>query len=317
VKRLAILDSEGILGQELKVALGERPELALDIRLLTTGSSDVGALTEGADGAAFLQQATRENLNDLDILIDCSTPDSREVLDLPAGLTVVHLVTSGPAPDGTPVVAGVNPDRIRAGTVMLSPNPAVVALAYLLHPLKQLGLEEAACWSLLPASIHGQRGLDELLDQSRAILSFQSRTPCEVFGHQLAFNALPAAVAGAELAGQLSSLFDDEIVFGVQVVQVGVFHGVLAGAQVRLAKGTRLDDVRHELAASRFLAESEDPSAVGPVTAAGSRTGVLGGIEITPSVKGGFSLWSVVDNITLGGVSNAIEILELLVAPRQ
>ncbi|HBL32028.1 MAG TPA: hypothetical protein DD490_34835, partial [Acidobacteria bacterium] len=64
------------------------------------------------------------------------------------------------------VVAGVNTEAAHPGTLMVSPHPAVVLLAHLLHPLRELAPTSAVAHVIQPASLHDTAGLDELFEQT-------------------------------------------------------------------------------------------------------------------------------------------------------
>lgn len=316
MSRLAILNSETLIGKELKQALKGRHELWAEVRLLTTVADDIGVVTEGVDGAAFVQELSAGSLQGVDILIACPGPQPPDGAWLPHGATLVQLDPGEPVADGVIVVAGVNLERARPGTVLVSPHPSVVALGLLLDPLRQYGLEQAACWALLPASARGQEGIDELLEQTRSILSFRSDQPQEVFGHQLAFNILPSNVQGSELASQLTDVFNGEVVPSMQILQAGVFHGIAAGAQVRLANAPSSRELAEELAGGPFFTSTDDPASVGPVATTGRSSLLLGSVEDSPELPGAMALWAAGDNLTLAGAHNVVSIVEALVAPR-
>jgi aspartate-semialdehyde dehydrogenase len=313
---LAILNSETLLGKEIKGALRGRRELASEVRLLTTVSDDIGTVTEGVDGAGFVQELNDESLAGADIVIVCpgQAPAGNEWI--PSGATLLYAAPPDELVNGTVLVSGVNLHRAQTGAVLVSPHPAIVALALLLDPLQQFGLEQAACWALLPASIRGHEGIDELLDQTRSVLSFQGDYPRRIFGHQLAFNLLPSGSSSAALAGELSTVLDTDICSSLQMVQAGVFHSIAAGAQVRLANPPTTAELTEELVSGPFFSIPDEPNTVGPVVASGRSSLVLGPVEDSPGVPGGLTLWAAMDNLTVGGAGNVLGILEALVAPR-
>jgi aspartate-semialdehyde dehydrogenase len=191
--RIAIVNSQTLLGRELKEALEHRPDLNVDLRLLTADPEENGTVADIAGAATLIQQLSPETLKGVEMLFVCPGP---EVADksLPTlnGPTVVHLSPRHPIEGSLPIVAGVNLDRAAPDALIVSPHPAAVALAHLLHPLRALGLEEAIAWVMLPTSASGQEGIDELLGQTQSILSFRTDLPKTVFGRQLAFNFFPA-----------------------------------------------------------------------------------------------------------------------------
>ncbi|MCP4203633.1 MAG: hypothetical protein GY769_17065 [bacterium] len=310
---MAIWGTESLLGRELKDTLAQRRDLWDDLRLLGR-DPDSSTVSEIAGEAVLIQPGTEENLSDVDILYVCGEPG--EPMDIPAGLPehATTIILAGDEPiDGFPaVVAGVNSDVLaRAGqaATLLSAHPAAVALAQLLKPLADLGLESCTASVLLPSSTKGQEGIDELLAQTRSILAFQPR-PEELFGCQLAFNIAPSSFPGGKIAETVREVLgDDKIRVAVQASIGGVFHSLLVGAHVRLAAPADEAAVRQALEASPSLEFAERPETLGPVDAAGSSSLHLGAIEAS-TAPNSFWLRAVMDNLTAGGALNAIRIAE-------
>jgi aspartate-semialdehyde dehydrogenase len=213
--------------------------------------------------------------------------------------------------DGLPVVAGINTSSTGGRRVLLSPHPAVVLLAHLLHPLKSLSPLEVAATVIQPVSMRDEGGLEELFENTRQIVAMTRRTPTPVFGTQLAFNLLPAPLPADPVAAQLRPVLADAPPVALQLLQGAVFHSVSASLLVRLAGDPSPQAVRKALSASPILEAADKPRLLGPIDAAASDK-VLFGTVRKDEAAGGFWLWAVMDNLTRGGALNAIEIAEAL-----
>jgi len=312
--RLAIWGAESLLGRELKGTLAGRRDLWDDLRLLGP-QSDSSTVSEIGDEATLILPGTEENLSDVDLLFYCTEPG--EAVDIPTGLperarTIV--VSGDQPPDEYPaLVAGVNSeDAASAGrpVTLSSAHPAVVALAHLLEPLFALGLQSCEASVVLPSSIRGQEGVDELLAQTRSILAFEPRPVSSIFGHQLAFNIVPSSYSGERIARAVHEVLGrDPFRVAVQASVGGVFHSLLVGVHVGLSSSTDKAAVRKALDTSSIIEFSKHPETLSPIDAAGSSSLHLGTIEPS-SAPGRFWLRAVMDNLTTGGALNAIGIAE-------
>lgn len=312
---LAIVEPTTLLGQELRQGLDSAPGRWSEIRLLTEDPETVGSLTEVGGAAALVTQLTADALEGVDVVFFCGGQASAEVLErLPAACRAV-IVSPAEIPVGArPVVAGIDAEGAAGARVLVSPHPVVVVLAHLLAPLRDLEPEEVVAWLVQPATMRDQAGLEELFDQTRSILSFDGKTPHEVFGSQLAFNLLPTRTAVAGLARQLGEVLGLEAPIALQVVQGGVFHSFTASVFVRCRRDPGLEAVRDALAARPLLRLVDEPERLGPIDAAASGSVLVGAVEPAGSGAGAYWLWGVMDNLTRGGALNALAIVEALSA---
>ena len=194
----------------------------------------------------------------------------------------------------------------------MSPHPAVVLLALLLDPLRELGLSEAAAWLVQPATVHGRRGLDELMEQTRALLAFADDKPTDVFGQQLAFNVLPdrgqdPAALASQIAAAAGRRLDagDRDRPGQRLPQL---HRQRFGRVRRRPR--RRGDSRPLWAPIPCSSHTTPTAGRGrdrsrPPAAARCCSG-----RITPAAgpPGRYWLRAVMDNLTRGGAINALEI---------
>jgi aspartate-semialdehyde dehydrogenase len=312
-RRLAIVEATTLLGKEIRETLERRTGLWREIRLLTTRDEEVGALSEVAGAAALVLRADEEGLSGVDLVFCCGTDEeARQVLSvLPPTATAVVLATDlkdYAAIAGQAVVAGVNFSSAAHGRVLLSPHPAVVLLAHLLHPLRGLGIEEAVAVVLQPASMHGDPGIDELFEQTRQIITMTQRRPSPIFGVQLAFNVLPTPASADPLSIQLREVLAGDPPVSLQLLQGGVFHSLAASVFVRFANPTDPKSLRRTLGGHAHLELAKKPSHLGPIDAAAHENILVGAVQEEPA--GGFWLWAVMDNLTRGGALNAVEIAE-------
>lgn len=313
--RFAILNPESLQGREIKDGLARRPDLYDDLRLLTSELEEGGVVTQVGDEAAFVLPATRENTADVDVLFACTENEVLEPLEgLPAEATTI-LVPGGAGVESEPVfVAGIN-DGVLRGMTVASAHPVVVALAHLLHPLVDLGLKGATTTAILPSSIFGQGGIDELLNQTRALLAFQTEPEQEHLEGQLAFNLVPGSASGSQLAANLAAVLGREPGdFEVQTLLGGVFHGLALSVHVRLDPKVDADSLVSALSESSWIDSGRDSQHLGPIDAAGKNDLLLG--KIGPgAVPGSFWLWAVLDNLIAGAARNAIGLAEALGPP--
>lgn len=306
MNRIAIFHPTTLLGKEVRETL-ERRSGWQEIRLLSTLEDEIGTLTDVAGAAAIVQPYNPDDFDGIDTAFFCGPiAATRPVLaSLPAGTTAVVLSLDATPDDGTPVVAGVNDPAVRSGGVLLSPHPAVVLVSHLLHPLAGLEPRQAGATVLLPASMEGDPGIEELAEQARNIFTMSGRKPSPIFGAQLTFNVLPTQVPAEPLAAELGTVLGRPV--ALQLLQAGVFHSLAASLHVHL-DATSTQAVRKALEANPHLELADHPKHLGPVEAAASEKVIYGTVRKDP--EGGFWLWAVMDNLTRGGALNAVEVAE-------
>jgi aspartate-semialdehyde dehydrogenase len=309
VSRVGILEPSGLLGKELGEQLESRPGLASTVRLMTQRDEASGLLTEVGGAAAVVQPFAPDDLESLDLLFFCEPREAElTVLDrLPASLDVIVVSPTLAIPDGHPVVAD-DGEEIARGEVLVSPHAAVIGLAHLLRPLAPLGLEEAVATLLLPVSIYDQAALEEVFEQTRALLQFKRPAAGKRFSQQVAFNVLPGPPDETVIVEQLGALLPGSPRLAVHSLQAGVFHGLSLSLFCRLGAGVAAEDVTAALSGREQVELAESPETVGPVAAATGETILVGEVRSAVGRPGAFWLWAALDNLTRGGAINAIEI---------
>ncbi len=309
---LAVIEPNTLTGTELRQELRQHRELWTEVRLLSRESDEETATLSELDGAALVQPLSATQLAGVDLMFVCGHYDEAAppwALAEPGTTTI--LVTPEATPeDGVSVVSGVNPETAAAGGLLVSPHPAVVLLALLLHPLRSLGIREAAAWLVQPATVHGRPGMDELMEQTRALLAFADEKPTEVFGRQLAFNLLPTGGSTATLAEETAGLLGGAVTPAIEIVQGAVFHSFTASLLVGFEEDPGAGAIGEALATHPFLEphEADGVSGPGPIAAAGSKRVLLGPVAPADGPPGRYWLRAVMDNLTRGGAVNALEI---------
>lgn len=311
---LAVFRPTDLLARELREQLDRRPELWHEVRLLALDDDEVGVLTELAGAATFIRHANEEGVRGVDVLFSCAPWEETEALSryLDPGATVVLVGESGPG--STAIVAGVNDDEAGRGMVLSSPSPEIIHLALLLAPLRHLGLSAASATVMLPVSRRGQLALDAMLDQTRDILGFRGPTHREELGAQLAFNLTEQPASERDLSGAqaLDAVLGGELAIACQRLEAGVFHGCAASVHVQLDPGIDLGDLVEALREASFLELDHELERLGPIDAAARDEVLVADPRRDASRPGAFWLWSAMDNLTRGGASNALAIVERL-----
>lgn len=315
---LAIVHPTDLVGEEVRGSLGRRRDLWREVRLLSTVGDEIGALTEIGGAAAMVvaidDDDLASNLAGVDAAFFCGPIERNRPLlaARPAGCAAIVLSSDATPADGHPVVAAINLETVAAGGVLLSPHPGVVMLANLLYPLRGFGLASASATLLQPISVFGKPALEEVLDQTRNLLRFAGPEPREIFPAQLAFNLLPAEAPLGALGSHLEKVLGSGLEMMIQLVQAPVFHSYAVGLSLRLAEDPGLEAVRRALGDHPANELAVDPELLGPIDAAAREEVLIGPVRAAPGQPGGYLVWAVMDNLTCGGASNALRILEAL-----
>ena len=200
--RVAIVGAASLMGKEIAEVLRDRNFSAVDIRLLDDDES-LGRLEAVGDEMTFIQSIRPEQFEHVDFTFFAADPRATKAkwgIARDLGNTIIDL--SGAledAPGATIRSPWIEREMIERGTAhpmppQLQPDPVVVAhpaataLALLALRAEKVGkIERMIATVFEPASQYGQRGMDELHEQTVNLLSFQE-LPKNVFDIQVAFN---------------------------------------------------------------------------------------------------------------------------------
>ena len=331
--RAAIVGAASLKGKEVAELLNERNFPAADIRLLDDDES-TGQLEAMGDEISFIQRVRAEQFEHVDFTFFASDQEStrrswKDARD--AGSAIIDMSSVLENEPGATVRSlwierergQVAPPELQPGPCITA-HPAAVTLALLLLRAKKAGVIRRAVATIFePASEHGQRGMDELHQQTVNLLSFQP-LPKDVFDAQVAFNLLPRY--GPKSQPSLDSVETrllrhykkiagaDALEPSLMLLQAPIFHGYAAAIFVEMEKPVDLSTFSDALAGDHVNIPSGYEEAPSNVGSAGQGD-IQVAIKADPVDTNGVWLWAAIDNLRLAAI-NAVECAESMTATR-
>jgi len=313
--RLGIVNPLTLVGNEVKSILRERSFPAERVVLLDSTGAAAGALTKIGDEPAVVANISGDELEDLDLVFFCGPAEkNREWLKRADddAFYAVDLSQPSTLEDGKLAVAGVNLDEMaESDRLLISPHPVAIPLALVLHQIEQLGRVEICTATVVqPASEFDQIGIEELAQQTVGVLNIQG-VPKDVFDRQLAFNLYPAAERNEEyIVAQIRALTDPGAQIALLVTQGTIFHGHTFSLFLKSEGEVDAEAVKSALRANAAIAVAEPDEQLGTIDAAGRDQVLIAEVRPDPSIRGGFWVWAVCDNLRRSSALNAVLVAE-------
>ncbi|MHB8234156.1 MAG: aspartate-semialdehyde dehydrogenase [Solirubrobacteraceae bacterium] len=328
--RVAVVGATGQVGTLLLKLLRERAFPADEIVPFASERS-VG---RELDGGLVVQGLSEESVQGFDLAI-FSAGGSISGEWAPhfaqAGAVVVDNSSRWRMNDDVPlVVAEVNPQALDAHRgIVANPNCSTMQMVVALKPLHdRAGIERLVISTYQAVSGTGKGAVDELLDQSHALLHERAIDEPSAYAHQIAFNALPHAGSFAagddhtdeerKLINETRKILDDPaIAISATCVRVPVVNGHSEAVNVQTREQLSPEQARELLAAAPGVTVLDDPaSALYPlaIAASGQDDVFVGRIRRDAGHERALDLWIVSDNLRKGAATNAVQLAELLVA---
>jgi aspartate-semialdehyde dehydrogenase len=332
--RIAVVGATGQVGSLMLRLLRERAFPAREVVPFASERS-AGRVLEGAalDGGDLTVQGLGEDtIQGFDLALFSaggSTSGEWASRFADAGAVVVDNSSRWRMRDDVPlVVAEVNPDALAAHRgIVANPNCSTMQMVVALKPLYDAaGIERLVISTYQAVSGTGKTAVDELLDQSHALLHQREIEPPDAYPHQIAFNALPHAgsfAPGDDHTDEERKLIDETrkilgdlaIRVSATCVRVPVVNGHSEAVNVQTARELSPERARELLAAAPGVTVLDDPgAALYPlaIDAAGKDDVFVGRIRRDPGHERALDLWIVADNLRKGAATNAVQIAELL-----
>jgi aspartate-semialdehyde dehydrogenase len=246
-----------------------------------------------------------------------------------AGATVIDNSSQWRMQDDVPlVVAEVNPDALAAHRgIIANPNCSTMQMVVALKPLQDAaGIERLVISTYQAVSGTGRRAVDELLEQSHALLhDMEIPAPTE-YAHQIAFNALPHAGRFADgedhtdeerkLMNETRKILGDpSIRVSATCVRVPVVTGHSEAVNVQTRDELSPERARELLRQAPGVTVLDDPAGASyplAIDAAGMDDVYVGRIRRDPGHERALDMWIVADNLRKGAATNAVQLAELL-----
>jgi aspartate-semialdehyde dehydrogenase len=313
--RIGIVNPLTLVGTEIQSILRERSFPFAKIVLLDSTGDATGALTEVGDEPAVVLAVSDDELEDCDIVFFCG-PAGKNAEWIQRydedNFVAIDLSQPSSAFDGKLAVAGVNLDDIGSDDrLIVSPHPVSIPIALILHQIELLGRVEMCTATVVqPASVFEQLGVEELARQTISVLNIQT-VPQDVFGRQLAFNLYPAAERNEELiTGQIRSLTDPDTQVAMLVTQGTIFHGHTFSLFLKTSEELSASRITATLSANPAIVFAEGDQAFGTIDAAGKDEVLIAEVRPDASIRGGFWVWAVCDNLRRSSALNAVLVAE-------
>jgi aspartate-semialdehyde dehydrogenase len=332
--RVAVVGATGQVGTLMLALLRERGFPAREVVPFASERS-VGRTLEGAGAHGediVVQGLGDEAIGGFDLAIFSAggaTSGEWAPRFVTAGAVVVDNSSRWRMNDDVPlVVAEVNPEALgRHRGIVANPNCSTMQMVVALKPLYDAaGIERLVISTYQAVSGTGRQAVDELLDQSHALLHERAIAAPQAYAHQIAFNALPHAggfAAGDDHTDEERKLMnetrkilgDREIAISATCVRVPVVNGHSEAVNVQTRDELSPERAREILRAAPGVTVLDDPdAALYPlaIDASGHDDVFVGRIRRDAGHERAIDLWIVADNLRKGAATNAVQLAELL-----
>ncbi len=227
------------------------------------------------------------------------------------------------------IVPEVNPDAITEfhhKNIIANPNCSTAQLVVALKPLHDaFGIKRVVVSTYQSVSGAGKDGMDELMNQTRAIFS-ANQPVTQKFTKRIAFNCIPHIDVFMEdgftkeewkMMAETKKILDPKIKLTATCVRVPVFVGHSESVNIECEKPVSVTEARRLLMRApgvQVIDKHEDGGYITPYESAGEDATYISRLREDNTVENGLAFWCVSDNLRKGAALNTIQIAELLVA---
>ena len=333
--RVAIAGATGAVGREMMKVLEEREFPVSELVPLASERSE-GQELEFMGDPVVVKRLKPDSFAGVDIaLFSPGASVSHEFAPHAARAGAVVIDNSSAfrmEPDCPLVVPEVNPRDVELALkpggrrIIANPNCSTIQLVVVMKPLHDAaGLEKVIVSTYQSVSGAGQKGIDELETQSRALFGM-SEVKAEKFPHRIAFNLLPEIgkdSGNGYTEEEMKMVNESRKILGLPglaisatCVRVPVFFCHSEAAHLFFKEPLTPDQAR------RILLEAPGVKVVDdlkqhiypmPLLGAGDDHTLVGRIRADLTSPNGLALFVVSDNLRKGAATNAVQIAQLLV----
>jgi aspartate-semialdehyde dehydrogenase len=286
-----------------------------------------------AGGELEVRAISDEAIRGLDIVLSSaggavSSEWAPRIVD--AGAVVVDNTSYWRMHEDVPlVVLEVNPDAAEGHKGLIAnPNCTTMEMVVALAPIqREVGIERLIVSTYQAVSGTGQKAIDELLAQSRAVLAGEA-PEAHVYPHPIAFNVLPQVETfkdGDDYTTEerkvmaetrkILAVGEDELRISATCARVPVHTGHSESVNIETRRDLSPEECRELLAAAPGVVVMDSPGdGIYPTAtdAAGRDEVFVGRIRRDPSRGRCLNLWIVGNNLRKGAATNAVQVAELL-----
>lgn len=335
---VAVVGATGMVGQAMARLLHERNFPFKNLKLLASSRSADSTVKVG-DREYKIEEARPEAFEGVDLAFFSVEGDlSKELAPEAAkrGAVVIDNSSAFRLDEEVPlVVPEVNPDDARQHKgIIANPNCSTIQMVVALQPLhREAGIKRVVVSTYQAVSGSGKDAMDELADQSRAILEGKEELKKECIPHkgaarqhQIAFNVVPQLDVFQDNGyskEEMKMVNETRKIMGipgfpvsVTTVRVPVMNGHAEAVNLEFSKEITPDRAREVLGQSPGVIVMDDLSNLTypmPADISGKDEVYVGRIRRDDTVQHGLNLWVVADNLRKGAATNSIQIAELLI----
>ncbi|MFO1069852.1 MAG: aspartate-semialdehyde dehydrogenase [Geminicoccaceae bacterium] len=331
--RVAVVGATGAVGNEMMSILAESEFPTDEVVALASARSVGKEVSFGEDKTVKVQDLATFDFEGIDLVLS-SPGASVSAIYTPKAAASGAVVIDNTSyfrmyPDVPLVVPEVNRealDGFRQRNIIANPNCSTIQMVVALKPLHDIArIKRVVVATYQSVSGAGQKGMDELFDQTKAIYMNDSKEPA-AFPKRIAFNLIPQIDKFMEdgstkeewkMVVETKKILDPAIEVMATCVRVPVFVGHSEAVNVEFEEPIDLDEAREALENAEGVVVIDDPAKgeyVTPIDCVGEHATFVSRIRRDPTVPYGLSMWVVSDNLRKGAALNAVQIAEALVA---
>ncbi len=332
--KVAIAGATGAVGREMIKVLEEREFPVGELVPLASERSE-GQQLEFMEEPVLVRRLKPDSFAGVDIaLFSPGATVSREFAPHAARAGAVVIDNSSAfrmEPDCPLVVPEVNPRDVELALkpggrrIIANPNCSTIQLVVVLKPLHdQAGLEKVIVSTYQSVSGAGQKGVDELETQARALFSL-GELKNEKFPHRIAFNLLPEIgkdSGNGYTEEEMKMVNESRKILGLPnlavsatCVRVPVFYCHSEAVHLFFQRPITPDQARDILRKApgvKVVDDLKEHIYPMPLLGVGEDDTLVGRIRADLTAPNGLALFVVSDNLRKGAATNAVQIAELL-----
>ncbi|MDM5207341.1 aspartate-semialdehyde dehydrogenase [Cytobacillus kochii] len=335
---VAVVGATGAVGEQMLKTLEERAFPISTLKVLSSSRS-AGKKIQYNGKEYTVEEATPDSFEGVDIaLFSAGGSVSKQLAPeaVKRGAIVVDNTSAFRMDENTPlIVPEVNEEDLHNHNgIIANPNCSTIQMVVALEPIrKAFGLNKVIVSTYQAVSGSGQAAIDELQEQTRAILDNQTYTPevLPVKGdkkhYQIAFNAIPQIdkfVDNGYTFEEMKMINETKKIMHLPSLSVaatcvrlpvGTGHSESVYFEID-QEGINAKDIKALLSTAPGIELQDDPEQQiypMPADCVGKSEVFVGRIRNDLDEPKGFHMWVVSDNLLKGAAWNSVQIAESLV----